>query len=164
MRPRINQQQTTIHVLVLVEYAVGINSPQSERCRFTKRTAVECFWRGARKIKDRVGQLFRLAAHSLHRNLSPMGTYLRRMKAKLGPAAATTATAHKIATLFSTLVRHQVEYDETMWAARNEERIKRLELHLKRQAQQLGYHLVPAAHATARNGIKERVPQKGYCP
>ena len=71
-------------------------------------------WKGVRKIKNRAGQLFRLDAHSLHRSLTPMGSYLRRMKAKLGPAAATTATAHKIAIIFYTLVRRQLEYDETI--------------------------------------------------
>jgi transposase len=100
-------------------------------------------WRGIRKIKNRAGQLFRLAAHSLHRSLTPMGGYLRRMKAKLGPAAATTATAHKIAIIFYTLVTRQVEYDETIWASRNAERQKRFEQRLKRQAERLGYRLVP---------------------
>lgn len=65
------------------------------------------------------------------------------MKAKLGPAAATTATAHKIATIFYTLVRNQVEYDETIWAQQDAHRDKRLEAKLKRQAQQRGYKLVP---------------------
>jgi len=45
-------------------------------------------WRGARRTKNRAGTLFRLAAHSLHRDQTPLGDYLRRMKAKLGPAAA----------------------------------------------------------------------------
>ena len=102
-------------------------------------------WKGVRNIKNRAGQLFRLAAHSLHRSLTPMGSYLRRMKAKLGPAAATTATAHKIAIIFYTLVRRQLEYDETIWATRNAERQKRLEQNLKRQADRLGYKLVPVA-------------------
>ena len=74
-----------------------------------------------------------------------MGSYLRRMKAKLGPAAATTATAHKIAIIFYTLVRRRLEYDETIWAARNAERQKRLQQNLKRQAERLGYKLVPVA-------------------
>jgi len=100
-------------------------------------------WRGTRKIKNRAGQLFRLAAHSLHRSLTPMGGYLRRMKSKLGPAAATTAAAHKIAIIFYTLVIRQIEYDETIWATRNAGRQKRLEHHLRRQAERLGYRLVP---------------------
>jgi len=32
--------------------------------------------------------------------LTPLGNYLRRMKAKLGPEAATMATAHKIALIY----------------------------------------------------------------
>jgi hypothetical protein len=76
-------------------------------------------WRGAREAKNRAGQLFRLAAYSFDRSLTPMGYYLRRMKAKLGPAAAITATAHKITVIFYTMVKHQVEYDETIWEMRS---------------------------------------------
>ena len=38
-------------------------------------------WRGNRRVKNRAGTLFRLAAHSLHRDQTPLGDYLRRMKA-----------------------------------------------------------------------------------
>jgi hypothetical protein len=65
------------------------------------------------------------------------------MKAKLGPSGAITATAHKIAVVFYTMVKNQVEYDETIWATKDAEREKRLEAKLKRQARQLGYELVP---------------------
>ena len=72
-----------------------------------------------------------------------MGNYLRRMKAKLGPEVATTATAHKIAVIFYTMVKNQIEYDESIWATRDAHREKRLEIKLKRQAKLLGYQLVP---------------------
>ncbi len=65
------------------------------------------------------------------------------MKAKRGPQAATMATAHKIAVIFYTMVKNQVEYDETLWATRDAQREKRLEAKLKRQAKPLGYELVP---------------------
>lgn len=100
-------------------------------------------WRGVRTVKNRAGHLFRLAAFSLHHSLTPLGNYLRRMKAKLGPEAATTATAHKIAVIFYTMVKNQVEYDESIWATRDAHREKRLEMKLKRQAKLLGYQLVP---------------------
>ena len=100
-------------------------------------------WRGVRTVKNRAGHLFRLAAFSLHHSLTPLGNYLRRMKAKLGPRAATTATAHKIAVIFYTMVKNQVEYNESIWATRDAHREKRLEMKLKRQAKQLGYQLVP---------------------
>jgi transposase len=100
-------------------------------------------WRGTRSIKNRAGHLFRLAAFSLHHSLTPLGNYLRRMKTKLGPKGATMATAHKIAVIFYTMVKNQVEYDQTLWATRDAQREKRLEARLKRQAKQLGYELIP---------------------
>lgn len=100
-------------------------------------------WKGTRRSQNRAGQLFRNAAYSLHHNLSPLGDYLRRMKTRLGPAAAITATAHKIAVIFYTIVKNQVEYDETIWATRDIKRKNRIEGKLKRQARQLGYRLVP---------------------
>ena len=100
-------------------------------------------WRGMRRVHNRAGDLFRMAAYSLHHDATPLGDYLRRMKSKLGPAGATTATAHKIAIIFYTMVKKQVEYDATLWADRDAEREKRFEAKLKRQAQQLGYKLVP---------------------
>jgi hypothetical protein len=59
-----------------------------------------------------------MAAYALHHDATPMGDYLRRMK-------------------------KQVEYDGTIWAERDAARAKRFEAKLKRQAQQLGYKLVP---------------------
>ncbi len=83
----------------------------------------------------------------MHRDQTPMGDYLRRMKAKLGPAAATTATAHKIAIIFDTMVSKQVEYDASLWAKRNQMREKRIEARLQKQATQHGYKLVPLEQA-----------------
>ncbi len=78
-----------------------------------------------------------------------MGDYLRRMKAKLGPAAATTATAHKIAIIFYTMVKNQVEYDASLWAQRHAMREKRIEARLQKQAALRGYKLVPIAQPAA---------------
>lgn len=100
-------------------------------------------WKATRKLKNRAGQLFRLAANSLHHSRTALGNYLRRMKAKLGAPAGITATAHKIAIIFYTLVTNQIEYDESVWATRDDQRQKRVEAKLKRQAKQLGYELVP---------------------
>jgi len=80
-----------------------------------------------------------------------MGNYLRRMKAKLGPAPAITATAHKIAIVFYTIVSKQVEYDDSIWAKRDAQREKRFEDKLRRQAAQRGYQLVPLQLATLTN-------------
>jgi hypothetical protein len=100
-------------------------------------------WKGMRRVNNRAGDLFRLAAYSLHHDPSPMGDYLRRMKSKMDAPAATTATAHKIAIIFYTMVKKQVEYDASIWAERDAERERRFEAKLKRQALQRGYKLVP---------------------
>ena len=89
------------------------------------------------------GQIFRMAAASLHNSRSPLGDFLRRMKARLGPAAGITATAHKIAVIFYTLVTKQIAYDDSAWAARDSQRKQRFEQKIKRQARLLGYELVP---------------------
>jgi len=99
-------------------------------------------WSGMRGTRNRAGQLFRMAAFGLHHELSPMGDHLRRMKSKIRPAAAQTATAHKIAIIFYTMVKKQVEYDASIWAKRDAEREKRFEAKLRRQAQARGYKLV----------------------
>jgi transposase len=100
-------------------------------------------WRGMRKVQTRAGELFRLAAYSLHHDQTPLGEYLRRMKSKMDAPAAVTATAHKIAIIFYTMVKKQIEYDASIWAQRDSEREIRSEAKLKRQAQRLGYKLVP---------------------
>jgi hypothetical protein len=87
--------------------------------------------------------MFRMATSSLHHNRSLLGDFLRRMKAKLGPAAGIADTAHKIAIIFYTLVTKQIEYEDSIWATRDAHRQKRFEQKLKRQARQLGYELVP---------------------
>ena len=112
-------------------------------CPDNDKSGGQVLWAGVRRIHNRAGQMFRMAASSLHHNRSPLGDFLRRMKAKLGPAAGITATAHKIAIIFYTLVTNQIEYDSSRWAARDEHRHKRFEQKLKRQARQLGYELVP---------------------
>ena len=105
-------------------------------------------WRGTRRQKNRAAQIFRLAAYGLHRSQTLLGDYLRRMKAKLGPAAAITATARKIAVIFYTMVKNQVEYDETKWAQLDSQRQTRIENKLRRQAKRMGFQLVPMEEST----------------
>lgn len=63
------------------------------------------------------------------------------MKAKLGPAAATKATAHKIVIIFRTMVINQVECDAKLWAQRNRRREKRIEAMDHRQAAERGSNI-----------------------
>ena len=51
------------------------------------------------------------------------------------------------------MVKNQVEYNGTLWAARDAGRRKRLEAKLKRQAQRLGFSGIAAA---GRNALTNR--------
>jgi transposase len=106
-------------------------------------TGGRVLWRGKRQAHNRAGQFFRMAAFSLDRSQTPLGHYLRRMKAKLGPQGAHTATAHKIAVIFYTIVKNQVEYDQTIWERRDAQRRQKQTDNLKRHAKRLGYQLIP---------------------
>jgi transposase len=126
-------------------------------------TGGKVVWRRIRKVKSRAGTLFRLAAYSLHHENSPLGDYLRRMKSKLGPAGATTATARKIAIIFYTMVKNQVEYEESMWAQRDRERAKRTEAKLRRQAPATGVQIGAEREPTSLRKRSNRKPETG-CP
>jgi transposase len=129
---------------VAVKFAsAGQFSSWAGLCPDNDKSGGKVLWRGVRKVKNRVGQIFRMAAASLHNSRSPLGDFLRRMKARLGPAAGITATAHKIAVIFYTLVTKQIAYDDSAWAARDSQRKQRFEQKIKRQARLLGYELVP---------------------
>lgn len=59
---------------------------------------------------NRAATALRIAAQSLHRSDSAIGAFLRRMRGKLGPPKAITATAHKLARLIYDLVTKGEEY------------------------------------------------------
>lgn len=112
-------------------------------CPDNDKSGGKVLWAGVRKVHNRAGQMFRQAAHSLHHSETPLGDFARRMKAKLGPQAGITATAHKIAVIFYSLVTEQREYDESIWKKQDAQRTRKKEARLKRQAHEMGYQLVP---------------------
>jgi transposase len=91
---------------------------------------------------NRAATALRLAAWSLHRSRSALGAYYRRMKARLGPAKAITATAHKLARLIYRMLRFGTTYvdrGQEHYELRYRDRILR---NLSRRARELGYELV----------------------
>jgi len=74
-----------------------------------------------------------------------LGSYCRHMQAKLGKAEGITATAHKLARIIYTMLKHRTEY-QYLGADQYEEQVReRAVKNLKRKAQQLGFDLVPTA-------------------
>jgi transposase len=98
-----------------------------------------------RTSRNRAAQAFRQAAVSVQGSESELGGYFRRMKARLGSAAAVTATGHKIARIYYRLVKYGEEYEEVGARAYEEKHRQRVVSNLRKRARGLGYELVAAA-------------------
>jgi transposase len=94
-----------------------------------------------RQGKGRAARALRLAAWSLMRSKSALGSYLRRQRGRLGAPKAITATAHKLARIVYGLVRFGVAYVKETEEAYAEQVRGRLEKQLRRRARELGYEL-----------------------
>jgi transposase len=96
------------------------------------------------KTKNRAGQAFRMAAQSVKKSDCVFGALYRRLKARLGPAQATVATAHAIARVVYRMLKYKVEYEtisvEEYQKKYEEQQIK----YMKKKAAKLGYQLLRA--------------------
>jgi transposase len=96
-----------------------------------------------RPTKNRAALALRLAAQSLHRSQTFLGDYCRRMKARLGPAKAVTAVAHKLARIVYHMITLQQEYDETIFQRQECLVLERKRKRLCAQAREMGLQVVP---------------------
>jgi transposase len=95
------------------------------------------------KVRNRATQAFRLAACSVAQSDSALGAFYRCLRARIGPAQALVATAHKIARIFYLMLRDRRPYQHTD-AQRYEERFRAQQVkNLQRKAAKLGFALNP---------------------
>lgn len=92
---------------------------------------------------NRAAQAFRLAAQTLERAQCALGAFFRRIKSRHGRAVAIKATAHKLATIFYSMLKTRtpyhdpgVDYYETRYQ-------QRLFNSLQKKAATLGFQLTP---------------------
>jgi len=97
---------------------------------------------------NRAAEVFRIAAFTLSNSNSALGAFFRRMKTRLGPPKAITATAHKIARLFYTMIRYGIDYKDTGATYYEEQHQKRIIKNMQYKALQMGFSLVPIAAET----------------
>jgi transposase len=94
------------------------------------------------RVSNRAATLLRTLATAVGRSDTWLGSFHRRMKSRLGPAAANTATARKLACLIYHLLKYReayIEVDRLLYEAR----IQRCRIaKLQRLATELGYELV----------------------
>ena len=95
-----------------------------------------------RQVVNRVATALRMGAVGVGETDTWLGSFHRRMRARLGPAAATTATARKIGTVVYHLLKNKEPFVDRDLKA-YEARVYRHKLaRLKKQAKTLGYELV----------------------
>ena len=67
---------------------------------------------GSRRVQNRASRAWRMAAQSRRTSPSSLGAFPRRMRSKLGPATATTATAHTLAKIIYHMFKDKTPYQE----------------------------------------------------
>jgi transposase len=105
--------------------------------------------RGTKPCANRVATALRLAASCLQRSQSALGAFFRRMKARLGTPKAITATAHTLARLIYTRLKHGTVYVRQGLADYEQHDRDRMVQHLTRRAKALGYALVKTPERTS---------------
>jgi transposase len=98
-------------------------------------------------VVNRVAILLRTVAPSVGRSDTWLGSFHRRMRARLGPAGANTATAHKLATLVYHLLKYKEDYievDRLLYEVKLQD--KRL-ARLRKQADELGFEMIQKTQA-----------------
>ena len=117
-------------------------------CPEHAKTGGKIIKRGTQPSANRAATALRLAARSLIFSDSALGAYCRRMRSKLGKAAAITATAHKLARIIYAMFIYAMLKSKTPYkdpgADHVEAPVQERKLRgLKRQAKELGYELTP---------------------
>jgi len=111
-------------------------------CPKVKKTGGRVVSSRTRPGKGRAARALLLAARALWHSPTPLGAFLRRLKARLGAPAATTATAHKLARLlYQTLRSGQLPARETA-AAYAERRRQQAVAGVLKKARRLGLQVV----------------------
>jgi transposase len=103
--------------------------------------------KGPRKGKNRVAIALRMAAQALGRTQSPLASFYRRIKSRIGGKGAITATAHKLACLVYRLLKYGREYVRQSMDEYEKKLREQQERSLRRKAAALGYEVVPRAAA-----------------
>jgi transposase len=112
-------------------------------CPGNKKSGGKILSSKTRPTNSRLSHALRLAAQTLARSRSYLGSFYRSMRARLGAPKANTATAHKLARVLYHLLTTGDAYDESVFAREQQKQDLRLRKRLARQAEHLGLQLVP---------------------
>ena len=114
-------------------------------CSGTRISGGKVLDRKTKRSTNRAAQAFRLAAASLARSETALGAFYRRIRGRVGAPQAVTATAHKIAVIFYSLLKNRTTYVEIGQQAYEQQFKERRLKAMQKQALTMGYRLIPAA-------------------
>ncbi|GAB5559162.1 MAG: IS110 family transposase [Synoicihabitans sp.] len=95
-----------------------------------------------RATANRVAHALRVAAQGAGNAHNEIGDFHRRMRFRLGGAAAVTATAHKLARILYACLRDKCAYEPTRHALDHPKRRARMLKKLRQKAKNMGFQLV----------------------
>ncbi len=99
----------------------------------------------SRKTKpsaNRAAAAFRLAAFGLLNSKSALGAYCRRQRTRLGTSKVITATAHKLARTFYSMLKNGTEYVDKGQNYYEKQYSDRIVNNLKKRAADMGFELI----------------------
>ena len=99
--------------------------------------------RGTKQVKNRAAYALRMAASTLLNSKSALGANYRRLRARLGPAKAITAMAHKLARIIYRMLKYGQRYaDKGMQYYESKYQEQQIR-YLTKKAKQLNMQLIP---------------------
>ena len=96
----------------------------------------------SKKVVNRAACAFRMAAQAAGKSHTALGGYYRRMRNRLGPSKANTATAHKLACIVYRMLKYGKEYVDPGLQYYEQKYQQRVLTNLQRRARLLGYELI----------------------
>jgi len=144
---------TTSAVKIIAEVGTDMSRWKSAKhfaswlglCPGTKISGGKLLSAKSKPVANRAAATLRMAAFTLLRSKSALGAYLRRQRSRLGAPKAITATAHKMARLVYSMLKHGSAYVDLGQNYYEERYRDRTIKSLKRKAQSFGYLLVKEA-------------------
>ena len=93
--------------------------------------------------KNRLSQALRMAASTLSKSQTALGAFFRKMRSRLGPAKAITATANKMAKMIYNMIKNKWSFEERgadYYEKMNKEKAMK---RLQKFADRMGFNLEP---------------------
>jgi transposase len=96
----------------------------------------------SKRTSNYAASILRIAASTLHQSKSALGAFFRRLKSRLGAPKATTAAAHKLATIIFNMLSQKVAYTETGQDYYEKQYRQRMVRNLSTRARELGFQII----------------------